>query len=622
MLNRHINDFLNYYTKLDSPQYAVMLKGKWGSGKTYFINEYKKILDTNEQKYIYVSLYGVRSYDEIETKFFEVLHPILSNKKTILAGKFAKGLLKATLKVDLDGDGKADGSINGQLPNLEKSDLLNTQNHLLIFDDLERCSIPINDVLGYINYFVEHQNYKVIIIANEEELDKSNDTYKNIKEKLIGKTFELTSNVEIAFDSFVQSLQKETQTLLDGYKEEIIAVYHQSSYDNLRLLRQTLLDFERFYEIIIVEHKENKALVADVLRLYFIFSFENKSGNYNVFDMKNDYDEYFTLLIAQNPNEKEKARETKYCKLLNQYNIDIYRNCIFDILEWKNIIYKSLIDKEKLNDLLKSSKYYIDENSPNWQRLWHFRSLDDDDFNKILTDVEEELKALKLKSIIEIRHTNAILINLQKLGLYKQKQSNIYEYSEKHIDYLYENDLIHRSIYEDNEYAFSEHFSGGLEFFDENNHYCKKFLKHLNSILNKGKIDFIKKDAYSIIELLDKDFSKIKELFSSYSHKAFLHYIDITNIVDVLIKADNDKLLDFGRILENRYSSNYNIEYLTVEMDFLQKFKKAMFKEQKKYMGTLKSYKIETFIKNVLIKSIEKLDTYIKKNQDKNQNEI
>ena len=92
MQNKHIKEFLNYYIGLPNPQYAVLLKGKWGSGKTHFINEYKKELDKNKQKYIYVSLYGVTSYDEIETKFLEAIYPRLYNKKTIFAGKIAKQL--------------------------------------------------------------------------------------------------------------------------------------------------------------------------------------------------------------------------------------------------------------------------------------------------------------------------------------------------------------------------------------------------------------------------------------------------------------------------------------------------------------------------------------------------
>ena len=181
MQNKHINEFLDYYIKLENPQYAVLLKGKWGSGKTHFINEYKKELDKNKQKYIYVSLYGVNTYDEIETKFLEAIYPRLYNKKTIFAGKIAKQLLKATLKIDWNDDGKADGNVNIQIPNFKPEDLLNTKDYILIFDDLERCSINIINLLGFINFFVEHQSYKVILIANEEELEKT-EKYTQIKE--------------------------------------------------------------------------------------------------------------------------------------------------------------------------------------------------------------------------------------------------------------------------------------------------------------------------------------------------------------------------------------------------------------------------------------------------------
>src|SRR3989339_1118767 len=139
MPNKHIDEFLNYYIddkKLKNPQYAVLLKGKWGSGKTHFINEYKKHLDEISQKCIYVSLYGVTSYDEIETKLLKAIHPKLYNDKTIFAGKILKGLLKGTLKLDLNDDGKTDGSASVQIPNFKPEDLLNTKDRILIFDDV------------------------------------------------------------------------------------------------------------------------------------------------------------------------------------------------------------------------------------------------------------------------------------------------------------------------------------------------------------------------------------------------------------------------------------------------------------------------------------------------------
>ena len=119
MSNEHISQFLNYYIKLSNPQYAVLLKGKWGSGKSHFINEYKEHLKTNEHKFIYVSLYGVTSYDEIETKFLETIHPRLYNKKTIFAGKIAKQFLKGTLKIDWDDNGQENAELETKIPDFK-----------------------------------------------------------------------------------------------------------------------------------------------------------------------------------------------------------------------------------------------------------------------------------------------------------------------------------------------------------------------------------------------------------------------------------------------------------------------------------------------------------------------
>ena len=228
MSNQHISQFLNYYIKLPNPQYAVLLKGKWGSGKTHFINEYKEHLKINNQKYIYVSLYGVKNYDEIETKFLQSSNPEIFNEKSIFVGKLADAFINNKIKSSL-------GIIKKSLSSL------NAKGKILIFDDLERCSIDKVDLLGYINNFVEHQSYKVILIANEEELEKT-EKYTLIKEKLIGKTFEFISDASSAYDSFLNDELKNTEVkenVLVKEKLNILELFEKSESKNLRTLNNT-----------------------------------------------------------------------------------------------------------------------------------------------------------------------------------------------------------------------------------------------------------------------------------------------------------------------------------------------------------------------------------------------
>ena len=48
-------------------------------------------------------------------------------------------------------------------------------NYIFVFDDLERCDCPINEVFGLINGLVEHEGTKVILVANEKEISQGVD---------------------------------------------------------------------------------------------------------------------------------------------------------------------------------------------------------------------------------------------------------------------------------------------------------------------------------------------------------------------------------------------------------------------------------------------------------------
>ena len=62
-----------------------------------------------------------------------------------ITGKILKGVLKTAIKFDFDNDGKDDGTVRSEVPDINLPDYLkNTENCMLIFDDLERCWIPVN----------------------------------------------------------------------------------------------------------------------------------------------------------------------------------------------------------------------------------------------------------------------------------------------------------------------------------------------------------------------------------------------------------------------------------------------------------------------------------------------
>jgi GTPase SAR1 family protein len=260
--NSHVLEYLTYYCSLPhSPNYAIMINGPWGVGKTYLIKRFLQQHFGEGKKPIYVSLYGLTTVDEIDTALFQAIYPALGWKATQVGVRIGKTLLK---KFGVD-------------PDVKIGDLIGKFNaDIYVFDDLERCEASKNKVLGYINEFVEHDGCKVIIIANENEIVDSE--YPKRREKLIGKTLEVESAFDEAFAYFVSMIDDlEAKDLCERNAAEIGSIYTQSGLNNLRILQQTMWDFERFCRALTEKHHENADAMAALLRLLFALSFEIRS---------------------------------------------------------------------------------------------------------------------------------------------------------------------------------------------------------------------------------------------------------------------------------------------------------------------------------------------------------
>jgi len=144
IVNQHIHKFLEYYIKMDKPEYAVLLSGKWGSGKTFFIKQVKKKYQVSP-KFVNISLFGLKSKGDIHKQVVFKLFGINNSKfaKTMdVLGNISKGLLNKYTGVSI---GLADIPIEMAL-NREEN-----KNIVFIFDDLERIDTGLSEVLGYIN---------------------------------------------------------------------------------------------------------------------------------------------------------------------------------------------------------------------------------------------------------------------------------------------------------------------------------------------------------------------------------------------------------------------------------------------------------------------------------------
>ena len=167
--------------------YAVMIDGTWGCSKTYFVlkklivelkeHEEKKVKSIKGYKkhnVIYISLYGVKSIEDISKKLCVEAY---FGKTEKLGNVLKKGADVVSSLVPIALEVVKPFARNVELEQQDISSVIESflpiKNSILIFDDLERCNCSINEILGYINSFVEHEKMKVIIVANQDEIGKS-----------------------------------------------------------------------------------------------------------------------------------------------------------------------------------------------------------------------------------------------------------------------------------------------------------------------------------------------------------------------------------------------------------------------------------------------------------------
>ena len=162
------------YVRSDYTDYAIMINGEWGSGKTHFWNHKIKnkieSMQLNGKKFttIYMSLYGISNLEDISKKIFIETTQLMDKNLRKYMNSNGISSIPEYAKTGIDMANFFGVSQNGE--RLDYSEFFSTDDKVLCFDDLERANVDVIDILGYINNFVEHDHIKTIIICNEKEL--------------------------------------------------------------------------------------------------------------------------------------------------------------------------------------------------------------------------------------------------------------------------------------------------------------------------------------------------------------------------------------------------------------------------------------------------------------------
>ena len=351
-----IEEIENYIEEQDKNG-ALLVTGKWGSGKTYLIRQIEKKLN-QEPKYLMavVSLFGIEDTNTLSKKVKEAVAYAQTFNKAEKSGEghIAKGV---NIAKQLSEKAAAFGELFdfGKIKKIAKSAnmLLSIDIHdflpiekevycivageeqpvkkklVLVFDDFERCKIGVIDLLGIINTYVEDKRIKTIVIASEDNIEDE-ENYKTFKEKVVERTVKLDVEYRRIQQEMIEDYKTETSEYKEFLKKEspkLFQVFEESGSRNLRTFKSCLIDFERVYGLWHSLKLPTDGM-GEALYVFAAYLFEVKGGNYKKMD---EYDEYHFNFLEEKAEDKKRnpprwqttqdGENSKYKRYNAQYRI-------------------------------------------------------------------------------------------------------------------------------------------------------------------------------------------------------------------------------------------------------------------------------------------------------------
>ena len=605
------------YVRADYTDYAIMINGEWGSGKTYFWNhKIRNKIDSltfNGKKYttIYMSLYGISNLEDISKKIYIETTQLMDKNMKKYMTSHGKRTIPEYAKTGLDM-----AHSFGLVQNNDKVDydkFFSTDDKVLCFDDLERANVDVIDILGYINNFVEHDHIKTIIICNEKELstklksnnlemktfiatylldkegqltttdkpmvekikdeieyvfDKAND-YERIKEKLIGETFEYAPQFNYIINGLLMRYETNPDLIrfLREHTNLITNTFIKSGTRNLRILKHALNDFQKIFENVNKFYPNTNLRVLQTMLIFTIaVSFEIKAGKItkDKFININSNEEYKSILVSSRvlmDNRQfyiEEFDNNYYFNFKADYRffkfIEVYvRTRIFDMKLFKN-------DMETIIQTIDTEKL------PGYKRLLteEYWKISDDQFPIVIQEVIENIRNGELK-LIEIAKLYPYFSYFSRRGLIDYDIDTLKTIFVEGMD-----KVLDTSEYCDN---IDEELSRiGVDYEGVDIQEVLRHFHELNSVL---KVRMISERAEEIFKYIPMKMEQFYDAFTTeYSDKPILNYYDLNKMMQRITCASNEDIMKIKEMLIDR--AKKHTDELAPELKFIISLKSAL----------------------------------------------
>jgi hypothetical protein len=390
------------YVRTPHTDYALLITGPWGCGKTYFwknvIEPEVRCLQHSDdiQNILYVSLYGVSDTKDIDRSLFVQSYPGISRKGVRRVSRIVGGFVEALGYVDL--------------AKINLRSLVKARGSVICFDDLERTQLPMKELLGYINGFIEHEGAKTVILCNEEAITDTEDrkTYDRMKEKVVGASLAFQADLDAVFCTLIkeQKSREDFHSFVSHNVAIIRKLFTNSRTNNIRALRRAIASLGVIFDAVSTGNVDSEAIAVQLIYVVAPAAFELYGQGADPVAIRKILGMNHVALAGISFSDKSRAKSEEE-RYEERFAERYFRD--FGILDSMSVtgcppicefLITGFLDRKALLEWARELTRPRDEKEQRIKRLLYDpREMEDEEFSRIVAQVLEEVRLGEIADI-------------------------------------------------------------------------------------------------------------------------------------------------------------------------------------------------------------------------------
>jgi hypothetical protein len=279
--------------------------------------------------------------------------------------------------------------------------------------------------------------------------------------------------------------------------------------------------------------------------------------------------------------------------------------------DWLSFFKIGSINRDSIFASLMQSTYFVKQNEPEWQKLWRYFELDDQEFEVLRDKVFAEFERLEGRDSHVIIQETGIFLRLANQRLLNCTEEKIIESGKENLRFCKQNvGLRLPAPFED----YPSTSSHGLQYLSLENPSFLMFLNFAKDLMQEYIAENADRSVDTLLDALRNSVADFVDLIcisnsssGKFADTPVLHNIEIYEFLNVYLSLSSIDKVQLSNGIERRYQFDDYSRLLTRELAWLINLRKTIEDSKSEGIQSLSRVLLEVGFSTVLDRSILKL---------------